>query len=373
MSAFIPSSLYGVIGWPLAQSLSPLLHNTAFQALGIPAAYMLWELPPEKLPQFVDSMRLLGIRGCSVTLPHKVAVLPLLDRRSERVELMGAANTLYWQDGRLCGENTDVTGFMHPLLERGLDPAAPVLVLGAGGAARAVVCGLWLHGCRRIFVTTPSDRSHAPLVERFGVTAVPWAGRHDVAASLLVNTTPLGMHGKAEDRSPYDFDRAPAPADGCVPVAYDIVYNPLRTLFLREAQARGWATISGLEMFFRLADIDAALRGLAEELGVALETFQTNHEGVMVERIHAALADGTDAIVINAGAWTHYSYAIMDALGILSIPVVEVHMSNVHAREAFRHHSVLSAVSAGSIAGFGVDSYLLGLRAACSLLERKDA
>lgn len=122
-----------------------------------------------------------------------------------------------------------------------------------------------------------------------------------------------------------------------------------------------------------LADIDAALRGLAEELGVALETFQTNHEGVMVERIHAALADGTDAIVINAGAWTHYSYAIMDALGILSIPVVEVHMSNVHAREAFRHHSVLSAVSAGSIAGFGVDSYLLGLRAACSLLDRKDA
>ena len=140
---------------------------------------------------------------------------------------------------------------MHPLLERGLDPATPVLVLGAGGAARAVVCGLWLHGCRRIFVTTPSDRSHAPLVDRFGVTAVPWAERHDVAASLLVNTTPLGMHGKAEDQSPYDFDRAPAPADGGVPVAYDIVYNPLRTLFLREAQARGWATISGLEMFFR--------------------------------------------------------------------------------------------------------------------------
>ena len=122
-----------------------------------------------------------------------------------------------------------------------------------------------------------------------------------------------------------------------------------------------------------LADIDAALQGLAGELGVALETFQTNHEGVMVERIHAALTDGTDAIVINAGAWTHYSYAIMDALDILSIPVVEVHMSNVHAREEFRHHSVLSTVSAGSIAGFGVDSYLLGLRAACSLLERKDA
>lgn len=122
-----------------------------------------------------------------------------------------------------------------------------------------------------------------------------------------------------------------------------------------------------------LAEIDAALRSLAEELDVRLDIFQTNHEGRMVERIHQALDDGTRGIVINAGAWTHYSYAIMDALGMLSIPVVEVHMSNVHAREEFRHHSVLSTVSAGSIAGFGVDSYLLGLRAACSLLERKDA
>ena len=122
MSAFIPSSLYGVIGWPLAQSLSPLLHNTAFQALGIPAAYMLWELPPEKLPRFVDSMRLLGIRGCSVTLPHKVEILPLLDHRSERVELMGAANTLYWRDDRLCGENTDGRRRGRP--RRGLRPVA---------------------------------------------------------------------------------------------------------------------------------------------------------------------------------------------------------------------------------------------------------
>lgn len=276
MSVFLPSSLYGVIGWPLAQSLSPLLHNTAFQALGIPAAYMLWELPPERLPHFVESMRLLGIRGCSVTLPHKVDILPLLDERSERVELMGAANTLYWQGERLCGENTDVTGFMHPLLARGLDPEAPVLVLGAGGAARAVVCGLWLHGCRRIHVSTPSDRSHAPLVERFGVTAVPWARRHEVDAGLLVNTTPLGMHGKAEDRSPYDFDRAPVPASGAV--AYDIVYNPLETLFLRQAAAHGRETVSGLEMFFRQGEAQfrlwtgqdmpaAARRALEQQLG----------------------------------------------------------------------------------------------------------
>ena len=116
-----------------------------------------------------------------------------------------------------------------------------------------------------------------------------------------------------------------------------------------------------------LAEIDAALRSLSEELDVRLDIFQTNHEGRMVERIHQALDDGTRGIVINAGAWTHYSYAIMDALGMLSIPVVEVHMSNVHARESFRHESVLARVSAGSIAGFGPHSYLLGLRAVHAL------
>lgn len=116
-----------------------------------------------------------------------------------------------------------------------------------------------------------------------------------------------------------------------------------------------------------LDGINAALAALAGELGVELAAFQTNHEGDMVERIHAALDDGTAAVVINAGAWTHTSHAIADALAILSVPVVEVHMSNVHAREPFRHESVLARVCAGSIAGFGVQSYLLGLRAACAL------
>ena len=117
-----------------------------------------------------------------------------------------------------------------------------------------------------------------------------------------------------------------------------------------------------------LADIDTALHNLAKELDVTVMSFQTNHEGAMVERIHQALGEGVDAVVINAGAWTHYSYAIADALTILPMPVVEVHMSNVHAREAFRHHSVLAPVCAGSICGFGVESYLLGLRAAHTLV-----
>jgi 3-dehydroquinate dehydratase II len=111
-----------------------------------------------------------------------------------------------------------------------------------------------------------------------------------------------------------------------------------------------------------LADIDAALIALGKELGATVETFQTNHEGAMCERIHQAFRDKVDAVVINAGAWTHYSYAIRDALAILKCPIVEVHMSNVHAREEFRRHSVFSEIVKGQICGFGVESYLLGLR-----------
>lgn len=120
-----------------------------------------------------------------------------------------------------------------------------------------------------------------------------------------------------------------------------------------------------------LEDINQKISALAGTLGVEVAFFQSNHEGDFVEKIQEAHADGTDGIVINAGAWTHYSYAIMDALAILRIPVVEVHMSNVHAREPFRHFSVLSAVTRGSIAGFGADSYLLGLRAVVDLLDRE--
>ena len=115
-----------------------------------------------------------------------------------------------------------------------------------------------------------------------------------------------------------------------------------------------------------LAEIDGHLRNLAEALGVEVATFQTNHEGAMCERIHQAFLDNVDGVVINAGAWTHYSYGIRDALAILTVPVVEIHMSNIHAREEFRHHSVFGEIVKGQICGFGLDSYLLGLRAAVS-------
>ncbi|MBM4305617.1 MAG: type II 3-dehydroquinate dehydratase [Deltaproteobacteria bacterium] len=118
-----------------------------------------------------------------------------------------------------------------------------------------------------------------------------------------------------------------------------------------------------------LDEINKRLKGLAKELGVKLEIFQTNHEGAMCEKIHQAHQEKVDAVVINAGAWTHYSYALRDALAILKVPIIEVHMSNIHAREEFRHHSVISSIAKGQIAGFGVQSYLLGLRAAVALVH----
>ena len=118
-----------------------------------------------------------------------------------------------------------------------------------------------------------------------------------------------------------------------------------------------------------LFEIDDRLRMLGEELGCEVATFQTNAEGAMCDRIHAAFSDGVDAVLINAGAWTHYSYGIRDALAILTVPIVEVHMSNIHAREPFRHVSVFADLVKGQICGFGIDSYLLALRAAVAAVQ----
>jgi len=119
-----------------------------------------------------------------------------------------------------------------------------------------------------------------------------------------------------------------------------------------------------------LAQIDAQLQALAKELGTEVESFQTNHEGAMVDRIHRAHAEGVDGVLINAGAWTHYSYGIRDALEILAAPIIEVHMSNIHAREEFRRISLTAPVCIGQILGFGIHSYLLGLEALDEYLSK---
>ena len=130
----------------------------------------------------------------------------------------------------------------------------------------------------------------------------------------------------------------------------------------REASVYGTTT---------LAEIDESLLALAKELGAGLDCFQTNSEAEVCERIHREVIEkNMSAVLINAGAWTHYSYGLRDALAMLTIPIVEVHMSNIHAREAFRTHSVIAPIARGQICGFGIDSYLLALRAAVALIQR---
>lgn len=243
-----PSALYGIIGHPLGHTMSPPLHNWAFARLGIPGEYRAFPTPPEELADFMRRMRETPIAGASVTIPHKIAVLPFLDGVSDRVRAVGAANTLYWAEGRLLGENTDVAGFTAPLKAL---PAIPgsALVLGAGGAARAVLAGLAELGVADTAVTARDPAKSSALAAEFGVRALPWEERAAARAGLVVNATPLGMLGERQHVSPLPEDADPDPDQ----IAYDLVYNPVRTRFLARAEAAGCRTIDGLEMFLHQA------------------------------------------------------------------------------------------------------------------------
>ena len=237
------TALFGIIGHPLGHTLSPTLHNWGFSRLGLDARYEAFPLEPARLPEFMARVRTGELRGLSVTIPHKRAVMDHLDRITDRARGVGAVNTLFWDGEALCGENTDVIGVVAPLLRLGTLPGS-ALVLGAGGAARAAVAGLVELGIKDVAVSNRTDAKAEALARDFSVRAVPWEARLDQAPGLICNTTPLGMSGDNQDLSPWDADRFP---EGCV--VYDIVYNPLETRLLREAARAGCAAISGLEMF----------------------------------------------------------------------------------------------------------------------------
>lgn len=243
-----PEELYGIIGHPAGHSLSPLLFTALFAEAGRAAVYFRWDLPPERLGDFMRAVRALHIRGVSVTIPHKEAVLPFLDVVSERARLAGAVNTLYWEGDRLCGENTDIGGFLAPLTTRRPRRA---LVLGNGGAARAVLCGLRERGVECFVAGRSRPRAEA-LAKDFAAAVLPWEACAHAAwpdADLLVNATPLGMKGAHETETPLPcFPRAKG---ACL--AYDLVYRPRPTRFLTEAAAAGWQTQDGLGMFLAQA------------------------------------------------------------------------------------------------------------------------
>lgn len=250
MSDFTPYKIYGIVGHPLGHSMSPMLHTIAFRTLGIPAVMVPWSLEPEKFPAFVEAFRILDIQGASVTIPYKQTVIPYLDEVSDRVKTMDAANLIYRKDGKICGDNTDVIGFMAPLETARPDPGSRVLLMGAGGAARAVVAGLQMLGLRDITVADVVPDLAGPLVKSFGIKEAPWDARREVDADIIVNATPLGMKGKFFEQTAY-------PAEwlaGRKGLAYDVVYTPAETRFQREAREAGWSVISGRTMFMAQAE-----------------------------------------------------------------------------------------------------------------------
>jgi shikimate dehydrogenase len=252
--------LVGVMGWPIAHSLSPAMHNAAFDALGLNWRYVAFPVRPKDVGQAIEGLKALGFRGTNVTVPHKEVVISHLDEIPGRVWRFGAVNTIIVDrddEGRctLKGENTDVEGFVYALRQGGFDPQGRrALIVGAGGGARGVVYGLCGAGTAKVVVLnrTPAraERLVADLSEHPCDTQLCWdaltpgsLARCADEADLLVNTTTRGMWPHV-DTSIWPDDR-PIPAHLTV---CDLVYRPLETKLLRQASAVGATTIDGLGM-----------------------------------------------------------------------------------------------------------------------------
>jgi len=263
-----------LIGWPAAHSRSPLIHHYWLRSLGIAGGYVIEAVPPDEFQDFVFRLSLRGFAGANVTIPHKERALAL-SKPDDRARAVGAANTLWYEEGELRSTNTDVEGFTNNLdaCAPGWDKATDALVLGAGGSSRAVLFGLIERGIRRVhLVNRTIARAHA-LADQFGASVLPvgWDAVSELLprAQLLVNTTSLGMHGQP----PLELDVGRLPQDA---VVADLVYVPLETPLLAVARARELKTADGLGMllyqavrgfelwFGRRPEVTPELRALIE-------------------------------------------------------------------------------------------------------------
>jgi shikimate dehydrogenase len=240
-----------LIGWPAAHSRSPLIHHYWLRTLGIEGGYNIEAVPPEGFAEFVLHLSAHGFVGANVTRPHKERALAL-SKPDARARAVGAANTLWYEGGELRSTNTDIEGFVGNLdaCAAGWDTAEDALVLGAGGASRAVVFGLLERGIKRVHLANRTLERARALGRQFGagVHPVGWetVGELLHRAGLLVNTTSLGMHGQPSLH--LDVSLLPSHA-----VVADLVYVPLQTELLAAAQARGLKTADGLGMLLHQA------------------------------------------------------------------------------------------------------------------------
>jgi len=248
------TKICGVIGDPIEHTMSPVMHNAAFKKLGLDYIYIPFRVRAEELAQAVEGIRALNIRGLNVTIPHKVAILSMLDGLDPVAEKIGAVNTIVNNDGNLRGYNTDASGFLRALLERGVEPEGKhIVILGAGGASRAISYILAERGAHLTILNRQLELDWAEALaelisEDFEMEVrVLELGFENLAAALagadiLINATSVGMSPNSEE--------TPVPARLLKPelVVFDIVYNPIRTRLLKEAEAAGARTIVGVDM-----------------------------------------------------------------------------------------------------------------------------
>jgi len=252
------TAVYAVIADPIGHSLSPQVHNAALRHLGINAVYVPFRVPKQDLQQFLQDAPQLGIRGLSVTIPHKEAVIPHLGRVDRAVREIGAANTLVWEGGQLVGYNTDSRAALDSLEPHLPKPEAEspqpgkAVVLGAGGAAMAVAYGLKRRGYE-VYVAGRTRQRAEALCARLNCEVLNWSARHSIDCDVLVNCTPLGMHP--------NLDETPFPKHHLKPsmVVFDTVYNPENTLLIKDARSQGCAVATGVEMFIRQASLQFRL------------------------------------------------------------------------------------------------------------------
>ncbi|MBT9311983.1 shikimate dehydrogenase [Leptothoe kymatousa] len=249
------TQLLGVIGHPVKHSMSPVMHNAAIANLGLDYVYLPFPIAPDQLKTAIDGFAAVGVQGFSITIPHKQTIMPLLAGVSDVAQAIGAVNTVWRNDRGWCGTNTDALGFMAPLKAMDQDwRQVPALVLGNGGAARAVVAACHQLGCPEIWVVGRSPEKLAAFADSWDASPLQpnlsvhgWDSLDQLLpqVGLVVNSTPVGMapNVDASPLSPSQIDHLPPQA-----IAYDLIYTPRPTVFLQRAKALGLETIDGLEM-----------------------------------------------------------------------------------------------------------------------------
>ncbi|MGJ3248864.1 MAG: shikimate dehydrogenase [Elainellaceae cyanobacterium] len=247
------TQLLGVIGYPVQHSLSPVMHNAAIAHIGANYVYLPFQVHPDDLERAIAGFAAIGLMGFNITIPHKQSIMPFLSEMSSTAQAIGAVNTVWRTPQGWAGTNTDVEGFLAPLSHRTNWSQAIAIVLGNGGAARAVVAGCASLGCAEICVVGRNrDKLNAFRASwadspAINLSVYPWDALPTLLSNctLLVNTTPLGMHPRIDESpvSPSDLERLPPEA-----IAYDLIYTPNPTLFLQRAKMRNLMAIDGLEM-----------------------------------------------------------------------------------------------------------------------------